>query len=460
MAERSASSPYEPAEVVIHPELELDLENVETRPLIRGGQARARSEADLVKPRTEKRGVSLFTLVDIPLVTVIALLLAIGGMMVYSTTFDWSYQDFGSESAIFLQHARNMAIGFVFLVLMAVIDYRVWKKFAVPILLLTIGTLIAVLVFSDVRFGARRAFLNGSYQPGELAELAVVLYMAAWLSSKSAKVSTVLNGLLPFGVLLAVIGGLVMLQPDLSTAATIFLTAGAMFFLAGANITHLFAVLGTALAGGWLVTQQLEYAAPRVSSFTAGFTDLTRTTWHSQQAIIAFINGGWTGVGLGQGRQKFGFLPAPHTDSIFAVIGEELGVIGAMFVVCLFVVFVIRGFDVARRSRDPFGGLLASGITLWIIIKALLNIAVMLSLVPPTGVALPFISFGGSSLVMVMAGAGLLISIARVTAMREVNAAEGRNTRAARASAHSDRSGGNGRARISGAGRGGSDPRG
>ncbi|MGQ9909956.1 MAG: FtsW/RodA/SpoVE family cell cycle protein [Candidatus Flexifilum sp.] len=365
---------------------------------------------------------------DVPIIIVVLLLLSIGGMMVYSTTFDWAYQSFGSESAIFLQHVRNMAIGGVVFVLMTLIDYRIWRRFAVVLLLATIGTLIAVLLFSDQVFGARRAFLNGSYQPGELAELIVVIYLAAWLSSKNTKVGTILNGLLPFGILLAVIGGLVMLQPDLSTAATIFVVAGVMYFLAGANLYHLAGVGAVLGVGGYLLSQRFSYAQDRVSSFASGLTDLTQTSYHTQQAIIAFINGGWTGVGLGQGRQKFGFLPAPHTDSIFAVIGEELGVLGAMFVVALFIVFVFRGLSIARRTRDPFGGLLAAGITIWVIVKALLNIAVMLSLVPPTGVALPFISFGGSSLVVVLAGSGLLLSVARVTVLTSIP--EGRSARA------------------------------
>lgn len=399
---------------------------------------------DINRAGAQRRGF-LATL-DLPIIVVVALLLSIGGMMVYSTTFDWALQSFGSETFIFLQHARNMVIGFVFLVLMMLIDYRIWKRFAVLGLLLTVGSLIAVLVFSDQVFGARRAFLNGSYQPGELAELTVVVYLAAWLSSKSTKVGTVFGGLLPFAVVLGVVCGLVMLQPDLSTAATIFVVAGMLFFLGGANLYHL-TVIGLIMGtGGFVLSQQFSYAQDRVTSFTAGLTDLTQTAYHAQQAIIAFINGGWTGVGLGQGRQKFGFLPAPHTDSIFAVIGEELGVVGAAFVVIMFVIFVWRGLSIARRARDPFGSLLAAGITLWVISKALLNIAVMLSLVPPTGVALPFISFGGSSLVVVMAGAGLLLSISRVTALTQTP--EGRGARA-----DLDRGWGNRWSRLSGAGR-------
>lgn len=399
---------------------------------------------DATRATTQKR--SFLSTLDIPILIVVALLLSIGGMMVYSTTFDWAYQSFGSETFIFSQHVRNMIIGAVGFIILTLIDYRIWKRFAPLMLLLTVGSLIAVLVFSDQVFGARRSFLNGSYQPGELAELTIVIYMAAWLSSKNTKVHTILNGLLPFSIILGVVGALVLLQPDISTAATIVVVAGMMFFLAGANVYHLIAIVSVIGVGFLFLSQQFEYAQDRVSSFTAGLTDLTQTAYHAQQAIIAFINGGWTGVGLGQGRQKFGFLPAPHTDSIFAVIGEELGVVGAVFVVLLFVVFVWRGLSIARRSRDPFGGLLVAGVTLWVITKALLNIAVMLSLVPPTGVALPFISFGGSSLVVVMAGAGLMLSVARVTALSQTP--EGRGARA-----DIDRGWGNRGSRLSGVSR-------
>jgi cell division protein FtsW len=402
---------------------------------------RVAAEPTLTRPAVKRRG--LLASLDIPITVVVALLLAIGGLMVYSTTFYWSYTDFGSETYIVALHLRNMAIGAFFLIALTIIDYRIWKRFAVLALLLTIGTLIAVLVFSDQVFGARRSFIGGSYQPGELAELIVVVYMAAWLGSKNIKVHSFFNGMLPFLILLGIIGGLVMLQPDLSTAATIFVVAGVMYFLAGANLYHLVGIMGLLGAAGLVLSQRLSYTEERITSFTAGLTDLSETGYHAQQAIIAFINGGWTGLGLGQGLQKFRNLPAPHTDSIFAVIAEELGVLGAGFVVLLFIIFVFRGLQIARRSNDPFGALLAAGITLWVITKALLNIAVMLSLVPPTGVALPFISYGGSSLVVVMAGAGLLLSVARISSRPPVP--EGKSKRA-----NHDRGWGNRWSRLSG----------
>ncbi len=421
------------------------------RPLVRAKP----SETTFVPPRQsvipENKRRSRLSGLDIPLLVVVALLLAIGAMMVYSTTFYWSVEDFGNETTMLLQHMRNMAIGGVMLILLALIDYRIWKRFAFMILIVTIASLIAVYFFSDEVFGARRALLGGSYQPGELAELTIVIYLAALFSSKRVKVDSFMQGLLPFVVVVGVICFLVMLQPDLSTAATIAAVGVVVFFLAGANLTYLFG--GGAILGivGVFLAQNLEYATDRISGFAASLSDLVDSSYHTQQAIIAFRNGEWFGVGLGQGRQKFGFLPAPHTDSIFASIGEELGVLGAAFVVALFVVFAIRGLKIARQSNDTFGMLLASGISLWIIIKAMFNIAVMLSLVPPTGVALPFISYGGSSLFTVLAGIGLLLSVGRVNAMNRV--AEGRNPRA-----NFNRGWGNGGARVPSAGSRRTDP--
>ena len=375
------------------------------------------------RPNERSRRLSFIGTLDPYLLIVTGCLLAIGLMMIYSTTFDWSYRDFGGEAAIMLRQAGNMAIGAVIMLLLAFIDYRIWRRFAVVMLLVVIALLIAVLLFGDDTFGARRSLIGGSLQPGEAAELVIVIYMAAWLSSLRMKIRSITYGLIPFSVLIGVVGGLVLFQPDVSTAVTIFATSGVMFFLAGASSLQLAIAGGTAGGIGvlLLLSQRLSYASNRIDTYLASIADPTSAHYQIQQAFIAFLNGGWTGVGLGNGRQKFGFLPAPHTDSIFAVIGEELGVIGAAVVVLLYVAFAFRGFQLSRRSVDTFGSLLAAGLTLWIVSKALLNVAVMTALVPPTGAPLPFISFGGSSLISVMAGTGLLISVGRVRARLNQN---------------------------------------
>ena len=214
-----------------------------------------------------------------------------------------------------------------------------------------------------------------------------------------------------------------MLQPDLSTAFIIVLTAWTMFFVAGANIVQILLAGTGAGFVAWILSTQFDYARQRLIQHVAAMQDLTQASWHVQQAIIAFTAPGsrgsgtfspnWFGVGLGQSRQKFGFLPAAHTDSIFAIIGEELGLFGCLVVITLFVLFVWRTFKIAGNAQDTFGSLLAVGIGSWIAYEALLNVSVMTAVIPFTGVPLPFISYGGSSLVTVLTSVGLLMSISR-----------------------------------------------
>ncbi|MEO1286634.1 MAG: putative peptidoglycan glycosyltransferase FtsW [Chloroflexota bacterium] len=371
--------------------------------------------------RPNEKKMSYLATLDMPLLLIVGLLLAIGSGMVFSTTFNWSLEDFGSSTAIFLtQHMRNVVLGLVACVIFAVVDYRFWRRFAPLLLLVTFGALVAVNFFGDDTFGARRALIGGSLQPGELAEFTMVLYMAAWLGARRTKPDSFLFGLIPFGVLLGLIVVPIALQPDYSTVVIIGLTTGVMFFLAGARIWHLVIVSIVALILGVLVVQNVGYAGDRWDSYVASLSDPTEANYHTQQVITAFVTGGWTGKGLGQGTQKFNnALPAPHTDSIFAVIGEELGVVGASFVVLLFVVFVIRGFQIARRAVDPFGSLLAIGLTLWVAVQALLNIAVMTAIIPTSGLPLPFISYGGSALLVTMVGVGLMFNVSRVATLRE-----------------------------------------
>jgi cell division protein FtsW len=326
----------------------------------------------------------------------------------------------------------------------AVIDYRFWRRFAPLMLLVTFGALVAVNIFGDVAFGARRALIGGSLQPGELAEFAVVLYMAAWLSAKRTRVDSFIFGFIPFMTLISLIVVPIVLQPDISTVVIIILTAGAMYFLAGARIWHLVVVAVFAVILGFIVVETLPYAQERVDSYLASLSDPTEANYHTQQVITAFVAGGWFGKGLGESTQKFNnALPAPHTDSIFAVIGEELGVVGASFVVVLFVVFVIRGFNIARRAVDPFGSLLALGLTLLVAVQALLNIAVMAAVIPSTGLPLPFISYGGSALMVTMVGVGLLLSVSRVATIRDQTSHRRQD------GATYDRGWGNRRARLS-----------
>ena len=357
---------------------------------------------------------------DKPMLAIVLLLLIIGALMIFSSTWDWSNQTYGSAAGFFVEeHLRNVIVAVIALIVFALVDYRFWKRFAVWLLIFTIVSLVAVQIFGEDIFGARRSFTGGRLQPGELAEFTTVFYLAAWLGSHNARVRSFVYGLAPFAFVVGLIAYLIVLQPDLSSAAIVVLTAGVMYFVAGANLVHIGAVGASAFTVGLIVLQSWQYAQDRIANFLVGLTDITLTDYHTLQAITAFVRGGWFGVGVGQSQQKFGALPAPHTDSIFAIIGEELGVMGAAVVVALYIAFAIRGFQTSRLAKDNFGALLCVGFTSWVIIQALLNIAVMTGVVPSTGVPLPFISFGGSSLLVVMIGVGLMLSVHRVATRRE-----------------------------------------
>jgi cell division protein FtsW len=350
---------------------------------------------------------------DYALVLAVAALLIIGLMMVYSATFDWSYQEHGNSFLIASRQFMWVGLGVVALIAIALTPYDWWQQAAVPVMGVTLVLLISVLFVGEEIFGAKRSFLGGSIQPGELAKLAMIIYVAAWLTSKGDQIRDVTYGLIPFAVLIGVVAGLIVAQPDVSTSVMIVLTALAMFFFAGADIVQL-AVSGVVSVITFLVLiNQFPHAKKRLTEWIEVWGDPTRVSYHIRQALIAMGSGGPVGVGLGEGKQKLGYLPTPHTDSIFAVLGEELGLFGCLIVVGLFVLLAYRGFKIARESPDAFAALLACGVTCWLVFQALVNVAVVTGLLPFTGVALPFISSGGSSMVVSLAGVGLLLSISR-----------------------------------------------
>ncbi|MDW8326106.1 MAG: putative peptidoglycan glycosyltransferase FtsW [Anaerolineales bacterium] len=356
---------------------------------------------------------------DMPLLLTVGALLLFGLMMVYSTTFDWAYVDYGNPAALFLRQLQWVALGLFLMFIVARLPYRLWQRLAVPLMLATIAALVLVLVLGASRFNAQRSFFGGSVQPSELAKFATIVYLAVWLSSKGDKIRALGYGLIPFGIIVGILAGLILLQPDLSAAVTIVVIATLMFFIAGADMLQmgLVAVLGSGTV--WVLFQlPISIAVTgrqRLADYLIGLQDLTQASWHVQMAASAFVNGGLFGRGLGAGHQKFGFLPTSHTDSIFAVIGEELGLFGCLMVIALFALLAWRGFRIAARSRDPLGALLAAGIICWVVFEALVNAAVMVGALPFAGNALPFISYGGSNLVMVLIAMGVLLSISRRT---------------------------------------------
>ena len=350
---------------------------------------------------------------DLPLLVTLIALVLFGLVMMFSASWDYSLLVFGSPMYMFERQLMWLGFGLGTAFLLSLLDYHHWRRLIIPVMGLTILLLASVLFMNQILLGAKRSLFQGSYQPSELAKLATVIYLSVWLYSKRQMLHDISLGLAPLGVILGVIGGLIYQQPDLSAAATVFIIGGLLFFLAGGDLKQICILLVIAFAAGWAVVQISPTGHERVAEFIAGLKDPTQASYHVQRSFEAIVNGGWFGVGIGRAQSKLTGLPVPPTDSIFAVIVEELGLFGTVVLVGMYAVVVWRGFVIARRAPDMLGTLLATGLVVWIGIEACINMTVMVGLMPFAGNALPFISAGGSNLVSSLAAIGILLNISR-----------------------------------------------
>lgn len=357
--------------------------------------------------------------IDVPLLLVVFTLLVFGMLMVYSASWDFSLINFGDAGQMFRRQVVSLVLGLLVAVAASLIDYRYWRKYAVPLVFIMIAGLLSVLIVGEVRYGSARALSAGSYMPGELAKVITIIYLSVWLYSKRNTLSNVSYGIFPMIGIIGLISGLIMLQPDISAAATIVVLGGMLFFLAGGELKQIAYMLGGGALLGLLVVQFSATGRNRMASFLLGLQNPTEANYHVLRSYEAFVKGGWFGVGIGQAETKLTGLPVPPTDSIFAVVGEETGLLGTSLLVILFGVLLWRGLIIARRAPDMFGALLAAGISLWITLEAFINMGVMIGLLPFAGNALPFISYGGSNLVATLLAVGILMNIARVSHTRE-----------------------------------------
>jgi cell division protein FtsW len=287
-------------------------------------------------------------------------------------------------------------------------------------------------------------------QPSELAKLVMIIYLSVWLNSKKDKLNQFGFGVFPMVVILGITCGFIMLQTDISAAATIYILGGLLFFLSKAALRQVFLVILFAVVLGAVVVIAFPTGHDRLQKFTNGFTNPENADYQIKGSYNAIVNGGILGVGIGKGVIKNLILPVAWTDSIFSVIVEETGLVGAGFVILLYLVILWRGLRIARRAPDKLGRLIAGGITFWILLEAIMNMAVMVNLMPVTGNALPFISAGGSSLVTSLLAIGILMGIDRL-GTEEATTEEGRNNSAAVDLRWRDR-----RGRVSRTGRAGS----
>ena len=372
--------------------------------------ARANVESLAPSSRNTGQGGGSF---DWPLLSIVTAMLIYGLVMVFSSSYPYSV--LGKDHPFYYvgYQLAWIAVGAVVMFVAARIPYTFWERWSVPLMGVTVGALIILLLFGIERFGSTRSLIGGSVQPSQPAKVVIVIYVAAWLASKGDRIRNVSVGLLPFSVLLGFLTLLVVLQPSISTAVLIVATASIMFFIAGAALGQLLFVAVGAGITFWLVIKYISYASDRLTKYWDSIWDPINSAEHQvQYSIQALTHGGPIGVGIGQGiAQRPGFVPVPWSDNIYAVVGEELGLVGTLLIILLFGLLAWRGLQIAMRCRDPFGMLLAVGLTSMLVVQGLLNMGVVVAWIPPTGVPMPFFSYGGSAMLATMAAVGLLFSV-------------------------------------------------
>ena len=353
----------------------------------------------------------------VALPAIVALLCGIGLMMVLSASSVQALRAYGGPWMFFQRQLMWVAAGAVAMAVVMRIDYRKWRALATPMTLLCMVLLVAVLVPSvGITVGGSSRWLGMGqlrFQPSELTKLAVLLFVADLLARRTARHGSAAMVLRPALVLMVVTSLLILRQPDMGTASIVVLIVLALLFVGGVPLPRMAALTGIVAAAGVFFSLAEGYRRARVFSFLNPWEDPTNTGYQMAQSLVALGTGNLTGVGLGASRAKWGFLPNAHTDFIFAIIGEELGLVGSVLVVALFVAFAAFGVRAAVHAPDTFGTLVAAGVTVWVVGQAVINVGAVIGILPVTGVPLPFVSFGGSSLVITMAAVGILANVAR-----------------------------------------------
>jgi len=342
---------------------------------------------------------------------IIAIVLSfVGILMVYEASSSQAFRDFGDKFYFLKEQLKSLLIGLFGMGIAMKFDYRKLYNLAVPLLLFTLLLLLLVFVppFGIAAYGAHRWVNIGftTLQPSEFAKLATTIYLASWFTYKEK------NRLLAFILLLSIVVGLILLEPDMGTAIIMGLTGVALYFFSGASITHFLLMAPVGLICGIFLAKAAPYRFQRILTFFDSSKDPLGASYHVRQVLIALGSGGLFGLGLGKSRQKYEYLPEATTDSIFAIIAEEVGFVGSLILIFVFASLIFKGYKIALNSKDRFGMLLASGITSFLAFQTVINLGAMTAILPIVGVPLPFISYGGSSLVISLTSIGILINIA------------------------------------------------
>lgn len=377
---------------------------------------RVKQRAARKKEKAPKQKLKRF---DTAFLLIVLILLSYGVIMVFSASYPTALQKTGDSLHFIGKHIGFVVAGAIAMLAISRVPYTWWRRFALPIFGVALLLLILVLIPGvGVTLNNATRWLDigiTTFQPSDVMKFAVIVLFAHLIAYYQDKMSTFKQGVAPFAVILGVIAVLMMLEPHLSGTILICGIGGIMMYIGGTKLRY-FLILaggGVGLVGLIVAVKGVSYITDRLQYWLDPFADVNDKTWQTVQSLVAIGSGGLFGRGIGASRQKYLYLPEPYNDFIFAIICEELGLIGALFVILLFVLFAVRGFSIASKAPDRFGFMLACGITLHICLQAALNIAVVTNTVPNTGISLPFFSYGGTALLMQMGEMGVLLSISR-----------------------------------------------
>ena len=366
------------------------------------------------KDKTKRAGM------DLSFLALVVILLAIGVTMVLSASFARAYFDpggvtKGKATYYFIRQFIFAALGVAAMIICSRLPVGFYKRFSMPVLIAAVILLMLVPIIGTNANGAKRWIGLGAFtiQPSEIAKIGMILAFASMICARRGRMKSFRYGILPFAAILAAIVGLLVLEPHFSASIIIVAIGGVMLFLGGARLVWFIAAAVAAGGGIAVLLTMFPYASTRITTWRDPFASTSDEGYQIVQSLYSIGSGGLTGLGLGQSRQKYLYLPEEHNDFIFSVVCEELGFIGALLILTLFALLIIRGYWIALHSTDRYGFLVAAGITTLLAIQVILNVAVVTNLVPCTGISLPFFSYGGTALLMQMAEMGIVLSISR-----------------------------------------------
>lgn len=368
---------------------------------------------------------------DFAIIVLVTMLVIFGVVMVFSASYYKSINTSGTPYRFLVKQGVFAVLGFIIMGVCSKINYHVWKKFSKPLMIITVILLVLVLtpLGSSENNATRALYIGITIMPGEIAKMTSIIFVAAFLSKEKDIVLSFKNGFLPMFGLMLILGGLIILEPNLSTALTVCGIIAGMMFMAGLQWRYVITALGLFGAG---ITFLVIFGGhiggghwkKRIISFMDPFADALGDGYQVVQSLLALGSGGLTGVGLGKSVQKTLYLPEPQNDFILAIIGEELGLIGVLILLAVYLILIWRCFHVALNAKDRFGMYLTGGVTIMLGLQVIFNVAVVTSSMPPTGVTLPFISYGGNSLWLFMAGMGMVLNVSRKSGAYDIQEGE------------------------------------